>query len=67
MEDVDSFNEQIVVLVTSAGMLTLLGDGLHISKLNLEDGQLRVEGRIAALEYDEKVKQARGMLGRLFK
>ena len=52
VQAVDSFNEQMVTLDTSEGALTLLGSGLHVSHLNLEDGQLLVEGDIAALEYD---------------
>ena len=64
---VESFNEQVVVLSTSDGVLTLLGEELHIEKLSLDDGQLLVEGRIAALEYDERTKPARGLVGRLFR
>lgn len=66
VEDVDSFNEQMVVLVTSAGAMTLYGDELHISRLNLEDGQLLVEGQIAALEYDDRARGGK-KLGKLFK
>lgn len=68
VEEVDSFNEQMVVLATTAGTLTLLGQQLHVSHLNLEDGQLLVEGEIAALEYDERSRSGRGSLfTRLFK
>ena len=68
VEAVDSFNEQMVVLSTTAGTLTLLGEQLHVSHLNLEDGQLLVEGEIAALEYDERSKPGRGsLLTRLFR
>ena len=67
VEEVDSFNEEMVVLSTTAGTLTLLGQHLHVSHLNLEDGQLLVEGEIAALEYDDR-KQSRGsLLTRLFR
>ncbi len=62
VESVDSFNEQMVVLITTAGALTLLGEQLHVSRLNLEDGQVLVEGEIAALEYDERSRPGRGSL-----
>ncbi len=52
VQSVDSFNDQMVTLDTSEGPLTLLGSGLHVSHLNLEEGQLLVEGEISALEYD---------------
>lgn len=68
VEGVVSFNEQMVVLSTAMGSLTLLGDQLHVSHLNLEDGQLLVEGEIAALEYDERRPGTRAsLLGRLFR
>ncbi len=60
VQAVDSFNEQMVTLLTSEGALTLLGEGLHVSHLSLEDGQLLVEGEISALEY--AAARARGSL-----
>lgn len=65
VEDVDCFNEQLVVLRTPLGALTLTGEGLNISKLNLEDGKLVVEGEIAAVEYAQR-RKAGGFFGRLF-
>ena len=65
VEDVDCFNEQVVVLRTPLGALTLSGEGLNISQLNLEDGRLVVEGEIAAIEYAQRRKSC-GFLGRLF-
>ena len=68
VEDVDSFNEEMIVLLTSSGAMTLVGSGLHISQLDLEQGQLVIDGQIAALEYDERGKGARGsVISRLFK
>ena len=65
VEDVDCFNEQIVILRTPLGALTLSGDGLNISQLNLGDGRLIVEGEISAIEYSHRKKQG-GFLGKLF-
>lgn len=49
--EVSCFNEQEIVLETSDGEVALLGDGLHIEQLDLEDGQLDVTGAISAIEY----------------
>lgn len=49
---VSCFNEQEIVLDTSEGEVALLGKGLHIEQLNLEDGQLDVTGEIAGIEYN---------------
>ncbi len=54
VEDVDSFDESAVLLVTEQGFITLHGIDLHINKLNLEDGQLIVEGEILGLEYSNQ-------------
>ena len=51
VEDVDSFNENEVIFLTSMGMMTIIGQDLHISKLNLEDGQLVIDGTIECADY----------------
>ena len=53
VKDVDSFNEQFVQLLTEAGELRIEGAELHITKLNLDEGQVMLEGEISALEYAE--------------
>ena len=42
--DVEAFNEEEVVLLTDMGVIVLSGEGLHIVKLNLDEGVLAVEG-----------------------
>ena len=60
VETVDSFNEQRIALLTSAGAMTICGEGLHVSRLNLDEGQLVIEGQIIALQYDERARGAKG-------
>jgi len=67
VEDVECFNEQIVVLRTPLGALTLTGENLNISQLSLDEGRLIVEGEIASAEYAQRRKTGgAGLLGRLF-
>lgn len=61
---VSCFNEQEVVLQTSAGEVALIGEGLHIEQLNLEEGQLDVTGEIAAIEYSELARPKKGLFRR---
>lgn len=56
VEDVDCFNEQIVVLRTPLGTLTLTGAGLNISHLNLEEGRVEIDGELDAMEYTGRQK-----------
>lgn len=68
VEDVDCFNEQIIILRTPIGMLTLTGEALNISHLNLDDGRLVVEGEIISAEYTQgKRSTGKGFLGKLLR
>lgn len=64
--DVESFDETVVQMETTEGMLTVRGSGLHMEKLNLENGELALAGEISALEYDDRVSSRTGLLARLF-
>jgi len=68
VDDVESFNENEIMLTTSAGFLSLRGQALHITKLSLDEGQLIVEGLIDGIEYSEHdAAQRSGWLGRMFR
>ena len=54
VEDVESFDESVIVMNTSQGDLIVRGSGLHIGKISLDVGQLSVEGVINELSYEEK-------------
>lgn len=68
--DVDSFNEESIIVQTDLGVLTIKGIDLHINKLNLENSELVVEGDVTSLVYSDngsfKTKGA-GLLARLFR
>lgn len=50
-EDVSGFNEETVSVKTLCGSLIIKGSGLHIDKLNLETGEVSIDGKINALQY----------------
>lgn len=64
--DVDSFDEQAVILMTDMGELTVRGTALHISRFNVETGELNMDGNVIALVYSEQQKQG-NFFGRLFR
>lgn len=51
VNDVDSFNENEIIFLCSAGMMTITGEDLHITKLNMEDGTLIIDGTIDSIDY----------------
>ena len=50
-EDVNGFNEDAVSVKTTDGSLIIKGSGLHIDKLNLDSGDVSIEGRVDAMQY----------------
>ena len=67
--EVQSFDENTILLETVEGMLTIKGNGLHVSRLNLDKGEADVEGLVDSLVYTDKktlAKKGEGLLTRLF-
>jgi len=64
VEEVDSFDENTISLSTCQGALVIRGENLHIEKLSLDGGDLRLEGSIDSLTYEEN-KSKGGLLSRL--
>ncbi len=53
VNDVDSFNENEIIFLTSQGMMTITGEDLHISKLDLDEGTLIIDGMIDSIDYSD--------------
>ena len=68
--DVVAFDEVCVVADTEQGVLVVRGENLHISVLNLDNGQLDLDGTIDSLTYDEPGRHAKAkgsLLTKLFR
>jgi len=67
---VDSFDDEEVIMETEQGLLAVRGENLHIKQLNLEQGEVVIDGFVVELAYAEE-KRSRGkdkkFLERLFK
>ena len=66
VEDVERFDDTGIVMTTTAGVLTVTGEGLHIGQLSLEGGELHVDGRVDSISYEEDDGGRGGLLRRLF-
>ena len=51
--EVVSFEESYVVLKTTLGTLTVLGENLQLKQLSPEGGNVAVEGDVTALQYEQ--------------
>lgn len=70
IEDVLSFDEEVIVSKTSMGIFIIRGEGLHINNLNLESGELAVDGTINSTEYediDSYTKPTASFFGKVFR
>ena len=67
VEEVESFDENTIVMSTSLGVLVVRGEDLHIEALSLEGGELKVEGDLDSLTYDEDGRREGGFFSRLFR
>lgn len=66
--DVLSFDDQIVILETELGMLTIKGEDLRINKLSIDTQDVIIEGNIVSLSYSDKEERKSGnILGKIFK
>ena len=65
VEEVERFDESAIVLTTALGTLEIQGEDLHIEKLSLDGGDLRVEGTVSALIYETDERPRGCLLSRL--
>ena len=52
--DVLSFDDQVVVVETELGLLTVKGENIRINKLSIDTSEVIVEGEISYLAYSDK-------------
>ena len=65
--DIDSFDEQTIVAITELGELTIRGWNLHITRLNLEQSELMVDGEISSLTYTDVRPKAQGFFSKVLR
>ena len=67
--DVFSFDDQVVILETELGLLTVKGENLRINKLSIDTSEVVVEGNVFSLAYSDKEIEKKGgsILGKIFK
>ena len=67
--DIHSFDDELVIAQTDLGILTVKGDDLKMNKLNLENNELIIEGKIIAVAYSDINSNGKktGIMNKLFK
>lgn len=69
VEEVVSFNDEIIVLNTNLGNLTIKGSGLKMNKLDVQNGDMMITGTINSLAYSgsERKRNRDSIIARLFR
>lgn len=61
IEEVESFNEEEIILRTSSsGVLVIKGKCLHINKLNVDTGDVNIAGEITNMDYVDESSKVKG-------
>ena len=67
VRNVDEFNDSEICLDTDCGVLHIDGAELHITKLNLDEGLVLLEGEICGIVFEEEQEERSSLFTRLFR
>ena len=69
VNDVLSFDDQLVAVDTELGLLTVKGENIRINKLSLDTAEVIIEGEISSLTYSQnkQEKSSGTLLSKIFK
>ena len=67
--DVLSFDDQVVMVETELGLLTVKGENIRINKLSIDTSEVIIEGDISYLAYSDKEleKNKGSLISKIFK
>ncbi len=68
VDDILSFDDELVIVQTDLGLLTIKGEDLKMNKLNLDNNELIIEGKTSAIAYSDATQNKKqGIMNKLFK
>ena len=70
VSDVLSFDDQIIIIETELGLLTVKGENLKVNKLSIDTSEIIIEGSINSLVYSGTagtIKKSGNILNKIFK
>ena len=64
-----SFDDQVVMVETELGLLTVKGENIRINKLSIDTSEVIIEGDISYLAYsDKELEKTKGsLISKIFK
>ena len=70
VKKISSLNEEEFIVDTILGLVTIKGESLEMMNLNLDKGELIIEGKINCIIYDKEIKtkeKKQSFLGKVFR
>lgn len=70
VNDVISFDLNMILLETDYGMITIKGSNLHVNRLSVEKGEVDIDGKLDGINYSEissYAKKGESFISRMFK
>lgn len=65
--DIDRFDDETVAVYTEEGELLIGGSQLHIGRIDIDAGELVLDGTVRSLEYTDDRPAPSSLLARLFR
>jgi sporulation protein YabP len=64
-----SYEDDLLILETVAGVLQIKGEHLHVQQLNIDQGRVVIDGDVCSLVYTDQdmVKKGKGLLSKLIR
>ena len=63
--DVESFNEEEVVMSSTSWTMIVRGSGMHMDRLSVDSGDVLITGRIDSISYEDEAPVKEGFFKRL--
>ncbi len=63
----DNFDDEEIALFSDYGQITIRGEGLTVSVINTESGDVQATGRINSVTYSDRVSKKEGFMSRVFR
>jgi sporulation protein YabP len=67
VREVESFNENDMIIITHSGALRIRGRGLEVGKINTESGDMEISGTVTSIHYSDTERSPNNLITKLFR
>lgn len=67
VRDVNSFDEETLIVYTDLGEITVKGENIRVSRFSMETGDFAATGMFHSLAYADRLPKHSGLFARVFK